>query len=147
MSIPGFVLSGGQYDRLMSKLHNNSKAIGFAVYLDMLEELGRDDKKYDADTLVIYDSESDLSVIRSCVCKEIEAGNTVAARENDGGEAERRSALPFTLTRLKAPLAPTMKSEKKRTALPVSSTSLSRREGSAKRFTPCLKRRVLTARR
>ena len=91
--IPGFVLSGGQYDRLMSKLHNNSKAIGFAVYLDMLEELGRDDKKYDADTLVIYDSESDLSVIRSCVCKEIEAGNTVAARENDGGEIRCRKTI------------------------------------------------------
>lgn len=37
--VPGFVLSGGQYDRLMSRLHNNSKAIGFAVYLDMLNEL------------------------------------------------------------------------------------------------------------
>ena len=33
------MLSGGQYDRLMSRLHNNSKAIGFAVYLDMLNEL------------------------------------------------------------------------------------------------------------
>ncbi len=35
--IPDFVLSGGQYDTLMKKLKRNSKAIGFAVYLDLLE--------------------------------------------------------------------------------------------------------------
>lgn len=35
--IPTAVLSGGQYDRLMRKLRRKSKAIGFAVYTDMLE--------------------------------------------------------------------------------------------------------------
>ena len=33
------VLSGGQYDKLMSKLKRKSKAIGFAVYLDALDLL------------------------------------------------------------------------------------------------------------
>lgn len=37
--VPSAVLSGGQYDRLMAKLHRRSKAIGFAVYVDMLERL------------------------------------------------------------------------------------------------------------
>lgn len=37
--IPGSVLSGGQYDRLMRKMERKSRAIGFAVYLDMLERL------------------------------------------------------------------------------------------------------------
>lgn len=37
--IPTAVLSGGQYDRLMRKLHRKSKAIGFAVYTDMLERM------------------------------------------------------------------------------------------------------------
>jgi len=37
--IPGSVLSGGQYDRLMQKLGRKSKAVGFAVYVDMLERL------------------------------------------------------------------------------------------------------------
>ncbi len=37
--IPGSVLSGGQYDRLMRKMGRRSRAIGFAVYLDMLERL------------------------------------------------------------------------------------------------------------
>ncbi len=38
--IPGSVLSGGQYDKLMRKMGKRSRAVGFAVYLDMLERLG-----------------------------------------------------------------------------------------------------------
>ncbi len=37
--IPGSVLSGGQYDQLMHKMGRESGAVGFAVYLDMLERL------------------------------------------------------------------------------------------------------------
>lgn len=37
--VPGKVLSGGQYDRLMEKMNRKSKAIGFAVYLDQLERI------------------------------------------------------------------------------------------------------------
>ena len=37
--IPDAVLSGGQYDRLMKKLHRKSHAIGFAVYTDLLDRL------------------------------------------------------------------------------------------------------------
>ena len=37
--IPGNVLSGGQYDRLMRKMRRRDRAIGFAVFLDMLDRL------------------------------------------------------------------------------------------------------------
>lgn len=37
--IPESVLSGGRYDRLMEKMGRRSKAVGFAVYLDLLERL------------------------------------------------------------------------------------------------------------
>lgn len=37
--IPGSVLSGGQYDKLMRKMGRKDRAIGFAVFLDMLERL------------------------------------------------------------------------------------------------------------
>ena len=37
--IPTGVLSGGRYDRLMQKMGRNAGAIGFAVYLDVLERL------------------------------------------------------------------------------------------------------------
>ena len=35
--VPSAVLSGGQYDKLMKKMKRKSGAIGFAVYLDMLD--------------------------------------------------------------------------------------------------------------
>ena len=35
--IPTAVLSGGQYDKLMKKMKHSSSAVGFAVYLDMLD--------------------------------------------------------------------------------------------------------------
>ena len=37
--VPTGILSGGQYDRLMSKMGKKSQAIGFAVYLDELSKL------------------------------------------------------------------------------------------------------------
>ena len=35
--VPSAVLSGGQYDKLMKKMQHSSRAVGFAVYLDMLD--------------------------------------------------------------------------------------------------------------
>ena len=35
--VPSAVLSGGQYDKLMKKMKHSSRAVGFAVYLDMLD--------------------------------------------------------------------------------------------------------------
>lgn len=40
--VPGFVLSGGSYDGLMRKMGRSGSAMGFAVYLDMLERLGEE---------------------------------------------------------------------------------------------------------
>ena len=40
--IPGCVLSGGQYDNLMRRMSRKDRAIGFAVYLDMLERLNEE---------------------------------------------------------------------------------------------------------
>ena len=41
--IPGSVLSGGQYDALMKKMGRRDRAVGFAVFLDMLERLTEED--------------------------------------------------------------------------------------------------------
>ena len=38
-SVPDYVLSGGEYDKLMRKMKRSGRAIGFAVYLDQLERL------------------------------------------------------------------------------------------------------------
>ncbi len=53
--VPAGILSGGQYDRLMTKMGRKSGAIGFAIYLNLLERLFVSGKEYDADVLLCYD--------------------------------------------------------------------------------------------
>lgn len=50
--IPGSVLSGGQYDKLMHKMGRSDSAIGFAVYLDMLERVGEKESAEENDTML-----------------------------------------------------------------------------------------------
>ncbi len=45
--IPQAVISGGQYDKLMRKLRRRSCAVGFAVYTDLLERTGEEEKPDD----------------------------------------------------------------------------------------------------
>ena len=62
--IPGSVLSGGQYDKLMKKLGRSDRAIGFAVYLDMLEQLEDPETGFDVDIVLLYDETTPLPKIR-----------------------------------------------------------------------------------
>jgi len=66
-SVPDAVLSGGQYDRLMQKMGRKSGAIGFAVYIDLLQRLNSADKKYDVDTLLIYNDGCDIAKLLETV--------------------------------------------------------------------------------
>jgi ATP phosphoribosyltransferase regulatory subunit len=75
--LPESVLSGGQYDKLMQKMKRRSGAIGFAVYMDMLERLEDAPTEYDVDTLLLYDENSDLSAIQSHVKALTENGCSV----------------------------------------------------------------------
>ncbi len=70
---PSAVLSGGQYDKLASKLRKNTQAIGFAVYLDNLNLYYKKKREFDSDILIIFDSDEDnvslLSLTESFVDK------------------------------------------------------------------------------
>ena len=57
------VLSGGQYDNLMGKMGRRSRAIGFAVYLDLLEQLADTDREFDVDAVILYDEGADLAAL------------------------------------------------------------------------------------
>ena len=57
--VPAGVLSGGQYDGMMQKMGRNAKAIGFAVYLDLLERFGAQNAEYDVDVALLYDDGCD----------------------------------------------------------------------------------------
>ena len=50
--IPAAVISGGQYDNLMKKLGKNARAIGFAVYVDMLDTLSENQEKESGDDYI-----------------------------------------------------------------------------------------------
>ena len=73
------VLSGGQYGKLLTRMGKRSDAIGFAVYLDMLERLSESDKKYDVDTLLIYDEDADISALSKNIKMLTDIGTDVLA--------------------------------------------------------------------
>ena len=51
--VPDSVLSGGRYDKLLHRMKRRSKAVGFAVYLDMLERMDMiDDSDVPQDTML-----------------------------------------------------------------------------------------------
>ena len=80
--IPASVLSGGQYDNLMSKMGRNEMAIGFAVYLDMLERLSLDKSGYDIDTVILYDENIGINQISDAIKLMSKGGNTVMAQKS-----------------------------------------------------------------
>ena len=56
--IPASVLSGGQYDKLPRKMGRKARAIGFAIYVDLLQELSGSDESFDVDTLILHDRQA-----------------------------------------------------------------------------------------
>lgn len=61
--IPTSVLSGGQYDKLLSKMKKGSSAIGFAIYLDLLERFEDECLGYDIDTVLLNDGSTDPIIL------------------------------------------------------------------------------------
>ena len=74
------ILSGGQYDKLMQKMDRRAGAIGFALYLDLLEQLPAPKKGFDVDVLLIYDEGTDLGAVSQAVEQLISEGKTVSAQ-------------------------------------------------------------------
>ncbi|MDD5921592.1 MAG: ATP phosphoribosyltransferase regulatory subunit [Eubacteriales bacterium] len=63
--VPRSVLSGGQYDLLLRRMGKEGGAIGFAVYLDYLEQVLSGHERNDADVLLLYDEEDSASDIQN----------------------------------------------------------------------------------
>lgn len=75
------VLSGGRYDNLMRKMGKKSGAIGFAVYLDLLDELDARVADYDTDVVLLYDEDTDVASVSRVVNELVTAGERVLARK------------------------------------------------------------------
>ena len=80
--LPSAVLSGGQYDKLMQKLGRKTGAIGFALYMDMLERLEKPEDILDADIVLLYDKTASVSEIARQVKRLTAEGNRVLAQPN-----------------------------------------------------------------
>ena len=90
------VLGGGQYDKLMEKLERRAGAIGFAVYLDLLEQLPAEDAIYDVDVLLIYDKDADKMAVAKAVAELTSQGRTVSTQREIPQKLRYRQLLKLT---------------------------------------------------
>lgn len=74
---PKCVLSGGQYDLLLKKMRRNAKAVGFAVYLDEIEDAQT--KESDVDVFVLFREGESVSRVAETVGAERAKGKRVLA--------------------------------------------------------------------
>ena len=83
--IPASVLSGGQYDKLPRKMGRKAKAIGFAMYLDLLQNRNLQEDAFDVDTLILHDGTADPLVLTAAAEEAAEKGTVLVTRELPDG--------------------------------------------------------------
>jgi len=79
--IPTAVLSGGEYDALMKRFGRNTGAVGFAVYLDLLEGLDTSGG-YEVDTLIVYGGKTSPETVSRTVKEHIAKGESVRCEKS-----------------------------------------------------------------
>ena len=94
--VPAGVLSGGQYDRLMAKMGRKTGAIGFAVYLDLLERLCERAAVFDVDVALLYDDTAELGAVMCAVKAMADGGERVTACKSVPCELRYRKLAKWT---------------------------------------------------
>lgn len=93
--IPDVILSGGQYDRLMKRMGRKSGAIGFALYLDLLEAFQSTGRSYDVDVILLYDEEADLTLLKEMAATYQKKGLTVSVQKEKPKKLSCRQLVKF----------------------------------------------------
>lgn len=93
--IPDVILSGGQYDRLMKRMGRKSGAIGFALYLDLLEAFQSTGRSYDVDIILLYDEEADLTLLKEMAATYQKKGLTVSVQKEKPKKLSCRQLVKF----------------------------------------------------
>ena len=93
--ISSSVISGGQYDLLMRKMGRKSGAIGFACYMDLLEELDEELAPYDIDTLIVYSADDDFKAVAEKAQELREAGESVMVQREVPEKIRYRRLVDF----------------------------------------------------
>jgi len=60
--ITTWILSGGQYDKLLQKMGRSGNAVGFAIYLNLLEQI-REKTDFDVDIVLLYPVDVDAAQV------------------------------------------------------------------------------------
>mgnify|MGYP002514574307 CR=1 FL=1 len=89
--VPTGVLSGGQYDAMMANMGRPDKAIGFAIYPELLERLEAEPQKTATDCVLLYASGANLTAL--CAAAEDLTGRGMTVKVLPEG-----SALPACKT-------------------------------------------------
>jgi len=90
------VLSGGRYDRLMSRLGKQMGAIGFAVYLDRLERFEGAEKQYDTDIVLLYEPDVAIETILDAQVALMKDGSSVLTMQTPDATLRYRKLLKLT---------------------------------------------------
>ena len=88
--IPFTVLSGGRYDRLPEKMSKPFGAVGFAVYMDVVETRRKQNRHYNGDILILYSAKDSPAVLSRTVAALSAQGNRVLAMQEGTAKDESR---------------------------------------------------------
>ncbi len=81
-AIPEGVLAGGEYGTLMERMGKTGGAVGFAVYLDLLDDMLFVGREYDVDTLLIYGTDTPISQLLAEKERLISEGKSVSIQRS-----------------------------------------------------------------
>ena len=96
LEIPSPILVGGSYDNLLKKLGKEANAIGYAIYMNLLEDYGEDTPHYDADILLLYDENTDVVKLTQQVNLFTQVGKSVCVQKTDSGGGHYAEKLKMT---------------------------------------------------
>lgn len=91
--VPSSILSGGRYDNLLRKLGKEADAIGFAVYLDLLERFDSAEREYDVDTLLLYEDGADVAALAQAAQMLTDNGQSVLVQKKNTGNVKYKQLL------------------------------------------------------
>ncbi len=92
--IPTSILSGGQYDTLMKHMKRKSGAIGFAVYLDELQNLNAT-TEYDVDVLLVYGENDDVFALKKIADELKSNGESVLMQKEIPEDIKYKKLMKF----------------------------------------------------
>lgn len=100
--VPFAVLSGGRYDNLPQKMGKQVGAIGFALYMGLVERYFGRERPYDADLLLLYGPDTDAGGLVSLAAALRERGWSVLCQQ----EGQKLSARCRREIRYRAGMTP-----------------------------------------